>query len=120
MGQQLNIVFSLFLLSSAATGVVWVIKKQLDKETQLIQSRHRDHLEFEYLQEEIRQLMYQLTTQHFENTFGSKETYERELNKRTELKKALKGCTNGSIEDKSYIIDLICELLMKYLIQRGE
>lgn len=120
MGPQLNFIFSLFLLSGSLLAIGLVMKKQLDRETELIKSRNRDHLELDYLQEEIRQLMYQLTTQQFENIFGSKEVYERELNKRTELKKALKGCTNGSLEDKSYIIDLISDLLIKYLIKKEE
>jgi len=120
MGPQLNFIFSILLLMGSLLGIGLIMKKQLDKETELIQSRNRDHLELDYLQEEIRQLMYQLTTQQFENIFGSKETYEREINKRTELKKALKGCTNGSIDDKSYIVDLISDLLIKYLIKKDE
>ena len=120
MGPQLNFIFSLVFLSASLLGIGYIMKKQLDKETERIKSRSRDHLDLDYLQEEIRQLMYQLTTQQFENIFGSKEVYEREINKRTELKKALKGCTNGSLEDKSYINDLISDLLTKYLIKKEE
>ena len=43
----------------------------------------------------------------------SEEGFKRRLNKRSELKKALKHCTYGSIQDKEYVKDFIRDLLRK-------
>ncbi len=39
------------------------------------------------------------------------ETFQRRINKRSELKKALKNCLYGSVEDKAYVKDFILDLL---------
>lgn len=44
------------------------------------------------------------------------EEFNRRINKRSELKKALKNCTYGSIEDKEYVKDFIYDLLNKKYI----
>lgn len=43
----------------------------------------------------------------------SEEGFRRRLNKRSELKKALKNCTYGSASDKAYVKDFIRDLLKK-------
>ena len=43
----------------------------------------------------------------------SDEAFKRRLNKRSELKKALKNCTYGSVHDKEYVKDFILDLLKK-------
>jgi len=46
----------------------------------------------------------------------SEDEFKRQLNKRSELKKALKNCTYGSALDKEYVKDFICDLLKKNYI----
>lgn len=46
----------------------------------------------------------------------SEEGFKRRLNKRSELKKALKNCTFGSRQDKAYVKDFIHDLLRKELV----
>lgn len=43
----------------------------------------------------------------------SEEELKRRKNKKYELKKALKGCTYGDVNDKKYVKELIYELLYK-------
>jgi len=43
----------------------------------------------------------------------SEEEYKRRKNKRTELRRALKGCTSGDINDKNYVKFFIFDLLLK-------
>ncbi|MFP4697398.1 MAG: ATPase, T2SS/T4P/T4SS family, partial [Eubacteriales bacterium] len=45
------------------------------------------------------------------------EEFKKRLNKRSELKKALRNCAYGSIEDKSYVKDFLFELLQKNYIK---
>lgn len=49
----------------------------------------------------------------------SEEDFKRRLNKRSELKKALKNCTYGSIQDKEYVKDFISDLLRKDCVTAG-
>lgn len=42
------------------------------------------------------------------------EDYERIMNKRAELKSAIKGCATGNIYDKIYVKDFIFDRLLKY------
>ena len=43
----------------------------------------------------------------------SEEELKRRKNKKYELKKALKGCTYGDVNDKKYVKELIYDLLAK-------
>ena len=43
----------------------------------------------------------------------SEEELKRRKNKKYELKKALKGCTYGDVNDKKYVKELIFDLLYK-------
>ena len=43
----------------------------------------------------------------------SEEELQRRKNKKYELKKALKGCTYGDVNDKKYVKELIYDLLSK-------
>ena len=43
----------------------------------------------------------------------SEEELKRRKNKKYELKKALKGCTYGDVNDKKYVKELIYDLLSK-------
>ena len=43
----------------------------------------------------------------------SEEELKRRKNKKYELKKALKGCTYGDVNDKKYVKELICDILSK-------
>lgn len=120
MSYQLNLVLSLLLIGLGAALLIIIIKRQITTEAAKRQVINREHLEMDYLVDEIKQMMVQLSTKYFERLLRSKEDYEREVNKRVELKKALKGCNSGSEEDKNYIIDYISDLLRQYLIKPEE
>jgi len=120
MSFELNLILSCLLLMGIFLFFFLLIKKQLKEEVTIQLQRKREHLEIPYLVEEIKEMMFQMTTRHFDHYLGSKESYERELTKRVELKKALKGCNNGSYEDKAYITDIISDLLATFLVQQDE
>ncbi len=111
MSGEMNVLIMAFTLLVMAGAVTLILKHQMKKEVQVQIKKKQEHLEMHYLSNEIKEMMFQLTTRHFEDRMGSKEVHERELNKRIQLKKALRGCSNGSMEDKSYIIDFIADLL---------
>ncbi len=106
------------LMSIGATVSFLVYQLRREKVEQ--DNRRREHLDPEALVAIVKETMYRLTTSRFEPSTQSKEAYERELNRRIELKKALKGCTNGSINDKMYIVSFIKDLLQDGLVTREE
>lgn len=120
MGELLNVILISCIIVIAIVLVVIVLRRQMKKEVMNQMLKNHEHLEMNFLIGEIKEMMFQMTTKQFEHQLGSRETYERELNKRVELKKALKGCSNGSYEDKAYIIDYIGDLLKTYLIKEDE
>lgn len=120
MNREINFIISVILLLLGLLAMMFAFRQQLKNEAKVLNKRRVEHLKIPYLIEEIKELLYQLTTTQLDSFIGSKELYERELNKRVSLKKALRGCTNGSDEDKQYIIDVIADLLRNYLIQQHE
>jgi pilus assembly protein CpaF len=120
MSYELNVILSGLILLGVILFFFLQFKKQLREEVSIQLEHKREHLEIPYLVEEIKDMLFRMTTRHFDNSFTSKESYARELTKRVELKKALKGCNNGSYEDKAYIIDYISDLLMQYLVKKDE
>lgn len=98
----------------------YVLFRQFRQIKQGEEKRQLEHLEIPYLLSGIKEMLLQLTSNRMNEFSGSKESYERELNKRALLRKALKNCNVGSLEDKSYIVELIADLLEKYFLQVGE
>lgn len=120
MSYELNLFLSMVFVVVAGALFFIVIRKQMKQEVTIQMEKNREHLELHYLLNEVKEMMFKMTTRHFDHFLGSKESYERELTKRVELKKALKGCNNGSYEDKAYITDYISDLLANYLIKKEE
>lgn len=96
------------------------LRKQMKTESKERERRDREHLEIDYLLAEVKDLVYQLSSSTFSSSSLAKETYERELNKRISLKKAIKSASSGSVEDKTYVVDFIRDILEQYLIKPDE
>ncbi len=120
MFDGINELVILILLLGCIAFVLLAIRYQMNKG--FMEQIHKRHEQFEmaYLTEEIKEKMFHMTNKHFTGFSESSEQYKRELNKRVKLKKALKGCSSGSMEDKSYIIHLISDLLKEYYINEDE
>ena len=120
MSEFMNDVVIVITLLVSLIFVYITIRKQVNQDViDQIQKRH-EQFEIDYLVESIKEMMFQLTSKHFVGFSESSEVYKRELNKRVHLKKALKGCANGSTEDKTYIIHLIGDLLKEHFLNESE
>ena len=65
----------------------------------------------EVLVQYIKQRLDEITKVNLYDIGLSEEELERRKNKKYELKKALKGCTYGDVNDKKYVKELIADLL---------
>ena len=61
----------------------------------------------------IKKRIDEITKMNISDIGLSEEELKRRKNKKYELKKALKGCTYGDVNDKKYIKDLIFDLLVR-------
>lgn len=120
MANNLNTWFLGVIVVISIGAIAFLFIRQLRKEKVEQYNRQREHMDPEALVAIVKERMYQLTTSRFEPSTHSKEAYEREMNRRIELKKALKGCTNGSINDKMYIVSFIKDMLQDGLVSKEE
>ncbi len=65
------------------------------------------------MQQFIKKRLDEITTVNLYDIGLSEEELKRRKNKKYELKKALKGCTYGDVNDKKYVKELIYDLLAK-------
>jgi pilus assembly protein CpaF len=63
--------------------------------------------------EYVKTALSEMTTSNLEHLGLSEEEYNRQLNQRSQLKKALKGCTYGDLYDKNFVKNTIFDLLYK-------
>lgn len=75
--------------------------------------KESEQYQFEQLVTYVKEAINDLTRTNLYELGLSEEAFKRRLNKRSELKKALKNCTYGSIHDKEYVKDFIQDLLRK-------
>ncbi len=120
MFDGMNDILIILMVTGCIGFVFLTMRYQINKG--FMEEIHKRHEQFEltFLTEEIKDKMFQMTNKHFTGYAESSELYKRELNKRVKLKKALKGCSSGSLEDKSYIIHLISDLLKEHYVGPDE
>ena len=110
----LNILLILVVLAVIIFTVVYKItkkKKQDDEEE--IKSVDDKTYTLEKMSEFIKRRLDEITKINLYDIGLSEEELKRRKNKKYELKKALKGCTYGDVNDKKYVKELIYDLLYK-------
>lgn len=63
----------------------------------------------------VKDSLHQLTHSQLSDLGLHEEEYRRRLNKRSELRRALKGCVSGDVLDKAYVKDFLKQLLVRDL-----
>lgn len=61
----------------------------------------------------VKKTLHELTHSQLSDLGLHEEEYKRRLNKRSELRKALKGCISGDLYDKQYVKQFMADLLVK-------
>jgi len=108
----LNLLAILIVLTVAAFMVMRVLKAKKDEEVEEIEQDDKTYT-LEMMKDYIKKRLDEITKINLYDIGLSEEELKRRKNKKYELKKALKGCTYGDVNDKKYVKELIYDLLSK-------
>ena len=108
-----NILLTIVVLLVAGYTVFYIIKKK--KNAQVEEKINVDDKTYtiEMMIEFVKKRLDEITKINLYDIGLSEEEIKRRKNKKYELKKALKGCTYGDVNDKRYVKELIYDLLEK-------
>ena len=107
-----NIILILMVLIIFGILVYYVIKKNKNAQEE-IQEVDEKSFTLDEMLEFIKQRLDEITKVNLYDIGLSEEELKRRKAKKYELRKALKGCTYGDVNDKKYVKELIYDLLYK-------
>ena len=108
-----NILLTLVVLIAGGAGIYYFIKKKKEAPQEKYVDVDEKTYTLEKMQEFIKRRLDEITKVNLYDIGLSEEELKRRKNKKYELKKALKGCTYGDVNDKKYVKELIYDLLFK-------
>ena len=106
-----NIVLILVVLGIAIFGIYYVLKKKKTEEVEDAINVDDKTYTLDVMKAFIKKRLDEITKVNLYDIGLSEEELKRRKNKKYELKKALKGCTYGDVNDKKYVKELIYDLL---------
>ena len=106
-----NILLSIAIIILAGMVIFYYIRKK--KEVKVDNSINVDDKTYtlEVMKNFVKKRLDEITKVNLYDIGLSEEELKRRKNKKYELKKALKGCTYGDVNDKKYVKELIYDLL---------
>jgi len=109
-----NIIAIIGVFVLVITYIVYNIKKRAKAEVESeVEAADDQTYTLEKMVNFIKKRLDEITKVNLYDIGLSEEELKRRKNKKYELKKALKGCTYGDVNDKKYIKELIYDLLAK-------
>lgn len=109
----INILLMLVVIGISISAVwLYIKKKKSAKVEEQIDINDKTYT-LDSMREFIKKRLDEITKVNLYDIGLSEEELKRRKNKKYELKKALKGCTYGDVNDKKYVKELIYELLYK-------
>ena len=106
-----NILLILVVLGIAVFAVYYVLKKKKTEEVEDAINVDDKTYTLDVMKAFIKRRLDEITKVNLYDIGLSEEELKRRKNKKYELKKALKGCTYGDVNDKKYVKELIYDLL---------
>ncbi len=108
-----NFILILIVLGVATTIVYRSIKKkQIEKTDEVVEVDDKTYT-IDKMTQFVKKRLDEITKINLYDIGLSEEELKRRKKKKYELKKALKGCTYGDVNDKKYVKELIFDLLAK-------
>lgn len=108
-----NIILIVVVIAIAGYAVYHSIKKKQTAEVEVQVDVDDKTYTIEKMIEFVKKRLDEITKINLYDIGLSEEELKRRKNKKYELKKALKGCTYGDVNDKKYVKELIFDLLEK-------
>ena len=109
----MNYILIVVVLLAAGIGVYYYIKNKQNQEVEEKIEMDDKTYTLERMTAFVKQRLNEITKVNLYDIGLSEEELKRRKNKKYELKKALKGCTYGDVNDKKYIKELIYDLLYR-------
>ena len=106
-----NILLILVVLGIAVFAVYYILKKKKTEEVEDAINVDDKTYTLDVMKAFIKRRLDEITKVNLYDIGLSEEELKRRKNKKYELKKALKGCTYGDVNDKKYVKELIYDLL---------
>ena len=109
-----NILLSIIVVIVGALIIYRYTKRQKEQETE--EEEQKNNVDdktytLDQMKEFVKRRLDEITKVNLYDIGLSEEELKRRKNKKYELKKALKGCTYGDVNDKKYVKELIYDLL---------
>ena len=101
-----NIILTLVVIILAGGGIAYFVKRNKNAEVEKTYT-------LDEMRDYIKKRLDEITKVNLYDIGLSEEELKRRKNKKYALKKALKGCTYGDVNDKRYVKELIFDLLSK-------
>ena len=108
-----NILLILLVFGIAGYIIYYSIKKKKNAEVETAINVDDKTYTLEKMTEFVKKRLDEITKINLYDIGLSEEELKRRKNKKYELKKALKGCTYGDVNDKKYVKELIFDILEK-------
>ena len=108
-----NILLTVVVIIIVGLAIFYYIKKQKEQEVEATVVVDDKTYTLEMMKEFVKKRLDEITKVNLYDIGLSEEELKRRKNKKYELKKALKGCTYGDVNDKKYVKELIYDLLAK-------
>ena len=108
-----NIILMIVVAIVVGYSIYYVIKKKKNAEIETTIDIDDKTYTIEKMIEFVKRRLDEITKINLYDIGLSEEELKRRKNKKYELKKALKGCTYGDVNDKKYVKELIFDLLEK-------
>ena len=106
-----NIILTVVVIGIAIFAVYYFIKKKKTETVETAVNVDDKTYTIEKMEQFIKKRLDEITKVNLYDIGLSEEELKRRKNKKYELKKALKGCTYGDVNDKKYVKELIFDLL---------
>ena len=108
-----NIILIIVVFVGAVAVVFYYINKNKNAEVEQEVEKDDKTYTLQQMKEYVKKRLDEITKINLYDIGLSEEELKRRKNKKYALKKALKGCTYGDVNDKRYVKELIADLLSK-------
>ena len=106
-----NIILTLVVIILAGGGIAYFVKRNKNAEVEEEVQKDEKTYTLDEMRDYIKKRLDEITKVNLYDIGLSEEELKRRKNKKYALKKALKGCTYGDVNDKKYIKELIYDML---------
>ena len=106
-----NILLTFVVIILAGAGIAYFIKKNKNAEVEEQIEKDEKTYTLETMRNYVKKRLDEITKVNLYDIGLSEEELKRRKSKKYALKKALKGCTYGDVNDKRYVKELISDIL---------